>query len=244
MDWIAIRSRQFLDAFFPQLCARCKLPSGRRVPLCLACSAEMPENINACRGCGLPLQGASTTCGICQNRPRRFDECIAPQLYTGPVAEYIQRLKYSGDMTLLSLLAELMCHGVAKQLENNRAPDKLVPMPLHWTRLWQRGFNQSELLALALARHSKLKHHQLRVDRSLCRRTRATASQSGLDYRTRSSNMRSAFSSSPAVTGLHLAIIDDVLTTGASAEALAECLKAAGAARVDLWCIARTEAPR
>jgi ComF family protein len=156
---------------------------------------------------------------------------------------FIKRLKFSGDLSLLPVLTELMADAVARRLEQRRAPDALVPMPLHWLRRWRRGFNQAELLARSLSRHPRLRGACLSVDGGLCRRRRATRPQHGLDAKSRRRNLHNAIECRSSVDGLSLAIIDDVMTTGASADALARVLLKAGAANVEVWCCARTPTP-
>jgi ComF family protein len=122
------------------------------------------------------------------------------------------------------------------------APDLLLPVPLHWQRLFRRGFNQAELLARAIQRrHPGVAHTAIAA--GLLRRGRATRAQARLGRRERARNTGSAFRLCGAVRGLRVAIVDDVCTTGATANAIAAELCAAGAARVELWCLARTPAP-
>jgi ComF family protein len=136
-----------------------------------------------------------------------------------------------------------MAAAIASRLEQRPAPDALIPMPLHWFRGWRRGFNQAELLARSLSLHPRLRSARLSVDGSLCRRRRATRPQHGLDAKSRRRNLRNAIECTAPIDGLCLAIIDDVMTTGASADALARVLLKAGAAEVEVWCCARTPNP-
>jgi ComF family protein len=151
----------------------------------------------------------------------------------------VHAAKYQGDFASLGLLAYLLRRAVTAHREP--APDLLLPMPLHWWRRRRRGFNQAQELARMLTRHPALA--DLALAPGLARRTRATASQRQLDARERQRNLRGAFRVEPAVAGKTVAIVDDVLTTGASADALARALKAAGAATVSVWCCARTPEP-
>ncbi len=117
-----------------------------------------------------------------------------------------------------------------------------MPVPLHWRRQWQRGFNQAELLARELwARNGSIRRAQ--VDASLLQRNRPTAPQSGMDAVERAGNLRGAFTARGACDNLRVALVDDVLTTGATATAAAWALREAGATSVELWCLARTPAP-
>lgn len=120
--------------------------------------------------------------------------------------------------------------------------DVLIPVPLHWRRQWQRGFNQAELLARQLCSSDDRVSDAILDHRSV-RRHRATMAQSGTDARHRASNLRGAFTVFRRYDNLRVAIVDDVLTTGATAASLAVALRDAGARRVEAWCLARTPAP-
>ncbi|RLA51497.1 MAG: ComF family protein, partial [Gammaproteobacteria bacterium] len=119
--------------------------------------------------------------------------------------------------------------------------DLLLPVPLHWRRLWQRGFNQSDLLC----RQLRCAHPALTgavLENRLVRRHRATAAQSGSNASQRARNLRGAFTARRPCDNLRIAIVDDVLTTGATASAVASVLQAAGASHIEVWCLARTPA--
>ena len=156
---------------------------------------------------------------------------------------FISALKYNGDLSYLPILAQLMSAAVAERLARGPMPDFLVPMPMHWWRRWRRGFNQAELMARCLCQHRGLQAWPLRVDSSLCCRRRATRSQLGLDAAARLRNLHDVLYCPHRVDGLNLAIVDDVMTTGASANAMASALLTAGARRVEVWCCARTPEP-
>jgi ComF family protein len=232
-----------LDGLFPHYCVLCGLRSHRQVPLCLACQSEMPVNRHCCARCAIPLAdtsvpGATRLCGGCQHTPPPFARVIAPWLYAEYFAHLIQQWKFHRQWRLTSLLAELwMLHA------QGRSPvDVLVPVPLHWRRRWQRGYNQSALLCAQLQSTCP----QLRsctVAHRLVRRRRATATQTGMGARERHSNLKDAFTVRGRCDDLRIAIVDDVLTTGATAAALAAALTAAGASYIEVWCLARTPSP-
>lgn len=229
-----------LDLIAPCVCDLCGLPSGRNVDLCLPCEGELPWLRDACIQCALPLVGGGPLCGRCISKPPAFDRCVAALVYAEPVSGWVHAGKYRGDFSRLALLADVMSRTVAAALERQPPPELLLPMPLHWRRRWRRGFNQAEVLARLLAGQPRLARYRLRVERGLCTRVHATAPQQGLDARRRRRNLRGAFSCRRSLQGAHVAIIDDVVTTGASAGELAETLKAAGAGSVSVWCCART----
>lgn len=232
-----------LDGLFPFQCELCQLPCGRALPLCDACEKLLPHNQSPCPLCALPLHGGQLICGLCLQRAPTYRRCRAPLLYKDEVSGFVQRLKYQRDMSMVPLLGTQMIPLILQSLSQGPRPDYLLPMPLHWRRLWARGYNQSERLAHYLARHPTLKSWKLRVDRRLCHRNRETAPQQGLDRADRQRNLLGAFTASPRVEGMYIAVVDDVMTTGASAEFLAQALVDTGARRVDIWCCARTQRP-
>lgn len=231
--------RQLLDGLFPQLCLLCRLPSASHLPLCACCAAQLVDNHTCCRCCALPLpDGNAGLCAACIQHPSALDRVIAPFLYEPHIGYIIARWKFQRQRHLSGLLAELWLSTV----EPPRDRDLLLPVPIHWRRLLRRGFNQATLLAMALQdRDPNLQPLPL-SSRVLCR-TRAAPAQSTLTAHQRAHNLRGAFALGASVKGQRIAVIDDVMTTGATAEAIARLLKSAGAADVQLWCLARTPPP-
>lgn len=237
---------RLLDGLFPHHCALCGLRSYRDVALCLACERDMPLNHHCCWRCAIPLPALTDPptpvtprqCGSCLNSPPPFDRVCAPWLYEEYFAHLIQRWKFQREQRLTALLASLW----RQKAQLHSPPDVLVPVPLHWRRHWQRGFNQSELLCRQwLASCPELQYCTLA--HRLIRRQRATAAQSGMNARQRARNLRGAFTVHKPCDNLRIAVVDDVFTTGATAVAMANALRAAGARRIEVWCLARTPAP-
>jgi ComF family protein len=235
--------KRLLDGLFPHHCALCGLRSHREVPLCLACEREMPLNYSCCVRCAIPLAPITDTangllCGSCLRAPPAFDRVIAPWLYDEYFAHLIHRWKYHREQHMTPLLTSLWRQHAAL----DAAIDVIVPVPLHWRRRWQRGFNQSELLSRQL--HATCPELQsCEIAHRLIHRQRSTAAQSGMSARRRASNLKGAFTVHKPCDNLRIAIVDDVLTTGATATAVASALSAAGAAYIEVWCLARTPAP-
>ncbi len=228
-----------LESVFPQYCLLCRLRSHSPLPLCAECFTHLQANDHACERCALPLAtAAGRLCGQCLAQPPALDRVIAPLVYEPHLALLISRWKFQREPRLTRLLAALWQAWVIPPADR----DLLLPVPLHWRRLLWRGFNQATLLGLEIrARQPQLATLPLRTD--ILRRRRATRAQAGLSARQRGSNLAAAFRVRGDVSGLRVAVVDDVMTTGATAEALARVLKDAGAADVQLWCLARTPAP-
>ena len=219
-----------LDALLPQRCLLCLGPA-ERICLCRPCLEGLPRSAMDCPSCALPVPGPGT-CGACQKQSPAWDCATAALLYDFPVDVLVSQLKYRKQLAAAPVLAMAMAERPPQALPNDAL---LVPVPLHWSRLAARGFNQSLELAIHLARW-----HGLQLSRHELRRERRTPTQTGLDAATRRRNLRDAFAWSGApLQGQHLVLVDDVMTTGSTAAACARVLRAAGAGRVDVWVAAR-----
>lgn len=216
---------------FPLRCLLCGEPGSTGRDLCAACARGLPWSLDACRRCALPLPagtGKQLLCGQCQQEQSPLQEVRASFLYGAPVDGLLRRFKFHQDLAAGRLLSQLM---LSQQGEGPR-PQALVPLPLHCSRLRQRGYDQALELARPLARALQL---------PLCtalRRTRATRAQSELDAAARKRNVRAAFSAIGPLPA-HVTLVDDVMTTGATLQAAASALRKAGAERVDAWVCAR-----
>lgn len=229
-----------LSGLFPDYCCLCGLRSFRPLPLCPDCEGELQANASCCYRCAIPLPRVAgpTLCGACLHAPPPFARVIAPWLYCERLGHLIRRWKFHGERRLTPLLATLWL----QQADQPGAIDLLVPVPLHWRRLWRRGFNQSELLCRQLCSLAP-QRMPARMDHRGLRRSRPTPAQSGMGAAQRAANLRNAFTARKRYDNLRIAIVDDVFTTGATAAALALTLQGAGAGHVEVWCLARTPAP-
>jgi ComF family protein len=232
-------AQSLLEAVFPQYCLLCQLRSHSPLPLCAECFTCLQGNDHACEHCALPFSTAEGgRCSQCLAQPPAFDSVIAPFVYEPHIALLISRWKFGRERRLTQLLAALWQAWVIPPTDR----DLLLPVPLHWRRLLWRGFNQAALLGLAIrSRETQLRSVPLRTN--MLQRRRATPAQTSLNAQQRGANLQAAFRVRGDVRGLRVAVLDDVMTTGATANAIAEALKAAGAADVQLWCLARTPAP-
>jgi ComF family protein len=186
-----------------------------------------------CPQCARPLntRGDPAPCGHCQQQPPAFDATHALFHYQPPVDHLLKRLKFSGELGLGPLLGGLLADQL--QQRDRALPQQLIPVPLHPARLRERGFNQATELAAVAGRQLGIP-----LARRLCRRRRNTEPQSLLSNTARRLNLRNAF----AVNGTpaaHVAIVDDVMTTGHTSNELARALRQAGAQLVEVWVIAR-----
>ena len=236
LGWLRLVS----DAIFPADCEACGAPlsAGQRTCLCPVCRSAMPPpSPPLCARCGVPLARSESHCSDCERHPPAFASARAVGLYLAgadalnPLALAVQRLKYGRRRMVADALG-----GLLAERYPFGSDVVLVPVPLHVRRLRARGFNQAILLAGALGRRRALPV----AGRALAR-TRATAAQPGLGAEERHQNLRDAFivRRAGAVSGRHVVLIDDVLTTGATADACSRVLLAAGAARVDVYTVGR-----
>lgn len=221
-----IRSRieQILPA---QPCLLCGSASRTRI-WCHACDATLPYLTTACcPACALPTPQGQL-CGHCLSHPRQFDHAVAAFAYAFPVDALIQALKFHEQLVLARSFADALSPRLGTK------PDCIIPMPLHPARLRERGFNQARELARQLSM-------QLGIPLlDVCRRVRDTTPQSSLPWKDRQSNLHHAFSCEQDMSGKHIALVDDVMTTGTSLNELAKSLRQAGAREISVWVIART----
>lgn len=220
----------------PARCLVCGEGGADGRDLCPSCAAALPWNRTACPRCAIPLPMAATACGRCLKKAPPFEAVHATFAYGFALDRLLPRLKFQGDLAAGRLLATLM----QVSLPDVERPAALVPVPLSCARLRERGYDQALELAKPLARAL---HLPLRGD--LLRRPRHTAAQSDLDALARRRNVRGAFvvpaaaMRGRAALPAHVALIDDVMTTGATLAECAKALKRAGVARVDAWVVAR-----
>ncbi|RBH54442.1 MULTISPECIES: ComF family protein [Pseudomonas] len=224
-----------------QTCLLCDETTDTPHPICTPCESELPWLMEACQVCALPLAATGLTCGQCLKQPPAFEQVIAPWTYRFPLDSLITRFKHQSQWPLGRLLGELLAQALRERFDDGLPrPDLLLPVPMATRRLRQRGYNQAAMLANWLSQSLEISADEHRLQR-----VQDTIAQQELDARARRRNLLKAFALAPGakVEGLHLALVDDVLTTGATAESLARLLMKAGARRVDVYCLARTPSP-
>jgi len=220
-----------MQSHLAQPCLLCRARA-EGAPLCPDCLADLPRLPAArCPLCALP-GAAGAVCGTCLHTPPPWTRVEALYAYADPADLLVHALKYRGELAVAGFLADALAAGLVERAA--AMPDLLLPMPLHPRRLRERGFNQAARIAQHLARRLALP-----LDLAACTRVRDTPPQVSLPRSARQANIRRAFACSPAVAGKRVALIDDVMTSGASLAELAQTVRLAGAVEVEAWVVAR-----
>jgi ComF family protein len=217
------------------LCINC-LDHNATDGLCHDCRQDLPVNRWQCRTCALPLPFASEDqrCGECLRNPPPFSMSFAPWRYQFPVDRMISRYKYNGQTAFARPLVRLFGENLEALMAESKPPEVIIPAPMDRQRQRKRGFNQAEDIAREVGRVTGI---PVRTD--LAVRTRAVETQRGLSRRERMANLSGVFAVRQPVPG-RVAIVDDVITTGATTRQLAETLRQSGAAEIQVWALART----
>ena len=225
------------DWLLPRICLLCLGPT-RDFELCGGCRQALPRITKACKGCGIPLTSGAR-CGRCLKRPRPFDCVAIPYVYAPPLSQLIVALKFHRQLTAAAPLGGLLANHLV--MTAAPLPERIVPVPLHPSRQRARGFNQAMEIARPLSARLGIA-----LAPRLVSRVRSTAPQTALHSPAdRRHNLRGAFTINTKRMGdlRHVAIVDDVVTTGATTVELARTLRRAGAERVDLWSVSRSPEP-
>ena len=214
---------------FKQKCLLCASPQANSHGLCSPCLSELPRHAStSCPQCGLSSSGQ--LCGSCISSPPDFDATHAVFLYQYPIDKMMQRYKYGNMLNTSYTFGQLLAEKSAFE-----AIDLIIPMPMHPQRLKERGFNQALEIAKVLT-----KNRPEKLDYKSVARQTLTPPQASLALKERVKNIKGAFKVNSDLAGKRIAIVDDVMTTGASLNELAKTLKKAGASHVECWVIART----
>jgi len=221
--------QQIINCLFPQPCFLCGDINTQAI--CTACLNDLPYLQTTCIYCGADLP-ISDVCGDCTAQPPIFNQAKALFSYSYPVNILIQAAKFQKNFAILKMLGDLM----GQHFKHEKQPDVLIPIPLHFNRLHERGYNQSLEMAKCIALHTNID-----VDNKVCQRIKDTPHQVKLSAKERRRNLKGAFrvKNLPA-QWQHIVLIDDVITTGSTVNELAKVLFNAGVQRVDVWCCART----
>lgn len=221
-------ARTTLRALLPQDCAVCAAPTVDGL-ICAACTPLLTRLAPCCPRCALPSPGGNL-CGACISQPPHFDRTIAATSYAFPLDRLMLAYKYHAMLAYAALFTDMLSAAIGAADD----VDLVIPMPLHADKLRDRGFNQAHEMARRIAPRLGV-----RVDAFAATRVKPTTVQADLPLEARARNVRNAFSASAAVMGRRVAVVDDVMTTGATLDELARTLKAHGAIRVENWIVAR-----
>ena len=219
----------------PQHCELCVARAAGAL-LCAACAGELPRVPDPCPVCALPTPGGAT-CGTCLRQPPPYSATVAALAYAFPVDRLLQRIKYGGRLALADWAGATLAAAVRAALEGRSAalrPDRIVALPLSEARQRDRGFNQAREIAARVAPAVAV------ALAAPLARVSAGPPQAALPWAERRSNVRGAFTVCGDVRDARIALIDDVMTTGATLAEASRTLKSAGAARVECWVVART----
>ena len=218
----------------PGLCLGCGIPIRIDSYFCHHCDDSLQRVHNPCRCCGQPNPASGEVCPACMHKPPKWQAMIAPLVYQQMTRKFVHQLKYAEKTEL----AEALAHHQAEAYRQ-RPVQVLMPVPLHHSRLLERGFNQSLEIASALSRRL-----QIPVDRSSLQRIRPTDAQSGLSLNQRRINLARAFRYQPSRDYAAVAVVDDVITSGSTMTEICKLLAANGIEYIEVWSLARALSSR
>jgi len=198
---------------------------------CRSCSKRLRPVPNPCQYCGQVNVSDGYVCPACLLNPPRWQKMIAPLQYRGLLRDYLIQLKYG---EALHLANSICMHSIGHFYNGETMPEVLLPVPLHRHRLIERGYNQADEIAGVWSRELKIP-----LDRHALLRLRHTPSQSGLSANQREKNTLKAFSYNPTVEYRHVAIVDDIVTTGSTVNEITKTLHRQGVEFVEVWALAR-----
>ena len=215
----------------PRLCPGCQHALHNRQIFCESCQQRLRTIRHPCHLCGLENQNTDDICAACLYDPPRWQRIIAPLQYQGLTRELIMQFKFSQSLHFASSLIQSIAHHFPG---DSAKPDALLPIPLHHNRLMERGYNQAFEISRLLSRQTNIP-----VDTRTLFRVRDTEAQAGLTARGREKNILKAFSFHNRNHYRHVAVIDDIVTTGSTANEVTKTLHRAGVETVEIWSLAR-----
>ena len=224
---------KLMNQIIPYSCVLCHQKSNNNFDLCHKCEHQMAINRQACQCCAIPIEGTALVCGKCQQHPPFFQQSFIPFIYQDPIRHLILQLKFHEKLYAAKILGHLLATQIK---QNNKAlPELIIPVPLHPTRQKQRGFNQTIEISRFLS-------HKLNIqmDNSIIIKEIHTQPQIDLSRIEREKNLANVFSVKKTPVAQHIAIVDDVVTTGHTVNQIAKLLQSTGVEKIDVWAIART----
>lgn len=223
--------------FFPYICCICDQYSENQQDLCQGCKNLLPWVSDRCYRCGSRLREDSITaskCRWCEDRTLYYDRVMSIFDYSPPIIQLISGFKYGNNLVYGRILGELLMETCRKWYQNLPLPQAIIPVPLHIKRLRKRGFNQAFELSKPVGDCLNIPIHY-----KACQRHKNTPPQTGLNAYQRQQNLKKAFLVLENLPYEHIAIIDDIVTTGSTVNSLSKCLKEVGVEKIDIWCISR-----
>lgn len=221
-------------------CLLCRARTLWRQPICQYCLDSCPVPVSFCSLCSIPLEQSDTgLCGKCLSTPPLFDLCLSAYLYEFPVNRIIQCIKYSSRLELIKPFTQQLTETLKHHYLDNPWPEAIIPVPMHNKRLRQRGYDQTLLLSRQI-QQQLTDTTLIPVDSNILKRHKATRPQQGLSAKARRKNLKNAFSLSEEIPYQHIALIDDVVTTGETVSEICRQLKKRQDIQIDIWCLART----
>ena len=236
-----------LNTLMPHHCHLCGVMTNSA--LCQGCYNNLSLNTAGCKTCDIPLKAleplssirvnsSPTICGACLETPPSYNKAVSAYIYAPPISVIINQLKHKRAINWVNTLAPELESRVTRLHMNAPLPQAIIPVPLHWKRELRRGFNQSVILAKRLSKHFDIEMLEA------IKKIKNTHQQQGLGRSERLRNLKNSFQLVKPIDHLqHVALIDDVMTTGATVEIIAKFLMQHGIESVDVWTLARTPKP-
>src|SRR3990167_7332145 len=218
-----------LQPLIPTYCLLCQLHAKNHELICEHCAETLPKTKNACLQCGLAILDMQTYCAACKTNPPAFDHTIALFQYESPISLLIAQLKFQQNLMIAALLSRYWIHYFL--LHPTQLPELIIPVPLHYQRLKKRGFNQALEIAKPVG-----KYFGIPVDVSACVKVKNTEAQSSLSAKKRQNNIKNAFILTRTIKENHVAILDDVMTTGNTVSEISVLMKNSGAKSINILC--------
>jgi ComF family protein len=234
LSTIKILFRKSYATLLPYHCIFCQSLCDERRDICRHCQQQLSPIKQACQRCKNPLKSSNmrAICGQCLKKPPLYDELVVPFYYDDLMASLICQLKFGKKLAISRVLAELFIDS----LSHTPSGGLIIPVPLHLKRQRKRGFNQSLEIARFLSQALKLP-----IDPNACKRTRYTLAQAELPAKARHANVNKAFWASPELCNQSVIIVDDVLTTGSTINAICKTLRTCGVKHITVWAMAKTK---
>lgn len=229
-------NKVIVRCFLPYDCILCGDKANRELDLCIECEKYLPWLKNVCIYCGAPLAlPALSPCGDCLKKPLPYHKLCVFFSYTEIIKKLVTGLKFQERLVYAHVLGTLLADHISSHYQAEKLPDIIIPVPLHKKRLHERGFNQAIELARPIS-----KKLNIPIEYKRCKRIVNTAAQSTLPANQRPNNVKNAFVAHKSLANQHIALLDDVMTTGHTLIEMSRALYYVGVKRIDVWCCART----